>query len=85
VASILERIKRIIIEQLGADDDLVIPSASFTEDLNMDSSDLAELVAAIENGFSNSKQKLVISAEDIEDFFTVQDLIDYLRDRIPGD
>jgi acyl carrier protein len=85
VLTILERIRRIIVEQLGADDEVVVPSASFTEDLNIDSSDLAELIAAIEIEFSNIKHKVVISANDIEDFLTVQDLIDYLRDHIPED
>jgi acyl carrier protein len=85
VLTILERIRRIIVEQLGADDEAVVPSASLTEDLNVDSSDLAELIAAIEIEFSNIKHKLIISANDIEDFLTVQDLIDYLRDHIPED
>jgi acyl carrier protein len=85
LSTILERIKRLIVEQLGADDEVVVPSASFTEDLNVDSSDLAELIAALEIEFSNTKHKLVISAKDIEDFLTVQDLIDYLRDHIPED
>ena len=46
--TISERLKKIIVEQLGVEDSEVIPSASFTEDLNADSLDLVELIMSLE-------------------------------------
>ena len=69
-----------IADQLGVDEDLIVPSASFIDDLNIDASDLAELITALEQEFSTPKRKLEISDEDIEKIVTVQDLIDCLHD-----
>jgi acyl carrier protein len=57
-----------------------VPSASFVDDLNIDASDLAEFITALEQEFSTPKRKLEISDEDIEKIVTVQDLIDCLHD-----
>ncbi len=76
----LERLKRVIAEQLGVDEEPIVPSASFVEDLNVDSEDLAELITAIEKEFSTPERKLEISDEDMEGIVTVQDIIEYLRD-----
>ena len=80
MATILERLKKLIVEQLGVDEESVVPSASFAYDLNADSSDLAELIAIIEEEFSVPKHKLEISDEDMERITTVQDIIDLLHD-----
>jgi acyl carrier protein len=80
LSSILQRLQKIIAEQLGVDGELVIPSASFIDDLNSDSSDLAELIAYIEEDFSAPKQKIEISDDEIERIVSVQDLIDLLKD-----
>jgi acyl carrier protein len=85
MATILERLKKIIAEQLGVDEESVTPEASFAEDLNADASDLAELVAAIEDRFSTPKQRVVIPDEAVEEVITVQDMADLLRDYIPED
>ena len=85
MATILERLKKIIAEQLGVDEESIVSSASFVVDLNVDSSDLAELITAIEQEFSTPKQRLQISDEDTERITTVQDIIDYLRDYIIED
>jgi acyl carrier protein len=85
VSTILERLKKIIVEQLGVDEDSVVPSASFAYDLNADSSDLAELITAIEEEFSTPKRKLEIPDEDTENIAIVQDLIDYLGDFVLED
>lgn len=85
MSTILERLKKIIIEQLGVDEDSVVPSASFAYDLNADSSDLAELITAIEEEFSTPKRKLEIPDEDTENIAIVQDLIDYLGDFVLED
>ncbi len=76
----LERLKRIIAEQLGVDEEPIVPSASFVEDLNVDPEDLAELIIAIEKEFGTPERKLEVSDEDIEGIVTVQDLIECLRD-----
>ena len=80
MAAVFERLKKIIIEQLGAAEESVTPSASFAYDLNADLSDLAELVTTIEREFSTPKRKVEVSYEDMKNFFTVQDVIDYLSD-----
>lgn len=80
MATIFERLKKIVIDQLGVEDEQVVPSASFTDDLNADSLDLVELVMAIEEKFSDDNRELRISDEDAEKLKTVQDAIDYLRE-----
>jgi acyl carrier protein len=69
-----------IADQLGVDEESILPTASFVDDLNIDASDLAELITALEQEFSTPKRKLEISDEDIEKIVTVQDLIDCLHD-----
>lgn len=85
MSTILERLKKIIVEQLGVDEESVVPSASFAYDLNADSSDLAELITAIEDEFSTPKQKVEIPDEDTERIAVVQDIIDYLGDCVVED
>lgn len=79
MATTFERIKKIIVEQLGVDEKDVVPSASFLDDLNADSLDLVELVMAIEEEFSNANVKIEISDEDAEKIKTVQDAVDYVN------
>jgi len=79
VATVFERIKRIAMEQLMADEQQVVPSASFVDDLNADSLDLVELVMAMEEEFSNEARKLEIPDEDMAKILTVQHAIDYVR------
>ena len=80
MATIYERVKNIIVEQLGVDEEEVVPSASFVDDLGADSLDLVELIMSIEEAFSNSSQKIEIPDEDAEKILTVQDVVDYMRD-----
>lgn len=79
--TVYERLKKIIVEQLGVNGDQVTPSASFVDDFNADSLDLVELVMALEEEFSTPEHKLEIPDEDAEKIATVQDAINYLRDR----
>ena len=72
--SIEQKIKAIIIEQLGVDEDEVTPQASFLEDLGADSLDIVELVMAMEEEF-----KIEIPDEDVEGLKAVQDVINYIR------
>jgi acyl carrier protein len=81
VATVFDRLKRVIVEQLGVEDNQVTPAASFVDDLNADSLDLVELIMAIEEEFGTPQNKLDIPDEDAEKIVTVQDVIDYLHDR----
>jgi acyl carrier protein len=74
--TIFERLRGIIVEQLGVEESEVTPSASFVEDLNADSLDLVELIMAMEEEFGDE-----ISDEDAEKIVTVQDAIDHIRER----
>ncbi len=80
MATVLERLKKIIVEQLGTEDEEVVPTASFVDDLGADSLDLVELIMTIEEEFSNSSHKVEIPDEDAEKIVTVQDAMDYLKD-----
>jgi acyl carrier protein len=72
--SIEERVKKIIIEQLGVKPEEVINDASFVEDLGADSLDTVELVMALEEEF-----ECEIPDEDAEKITTVQQAIDYIK------
>lgn len=76
-ASTFDRLKKIIVEQLGVDEEEVVPSASFVEDLNADSLDLVELIMSFEEEFG-----MEISDEEAEKIITVQDAADYIREHV---
>ena len=81
VATVFERVRALIVEQLGVEEDEVTANASFVDDLNADSLDLVELIMSIEEEFSKDGNQLEISDEDAEKIRNVQDAIDYLRDQ----
>ncbi len=70
---IVEKVKQIIAEQLGVDENEITPGSSFVEDLGADSLDTVELVMALEEAFD-----VEIPDEDAEKIRTVQDAIDYI-------
>ena len=72
--SIEERVKKIIVEQLGVKEEDVKPEASFVEDLGADSLDTVELVMALEEEFD-----IEIPDEEAEKITTVQSAIDYVK------
>ena len=80
MATTYERVRALIVEQLGVEESQVTPSASFVDDLNADSLDLVELIMSMEEEFGSEDQELEISDEDAEKIQTVQDAIDYLHD-----
>jgi acyl carrier protein len=80
VATILERLKKIVIEQLGVEEEQVVPKASFVDDLNADSLDLVELIMAMEEEFSDGNKQIRIPDKDAENIKTVQNAIDYIKD-----
>lgn len=71
----LEKVKSIIVEQLGVDESAVTPEASFIDDLGADSLDTVELVMALEEEFG-----IEIPDEDAEKIQTVGDVIKYIDD-----
>ena len=73
MASVEERVKQIIVEQLGVDEAEVTPTASFVDDLGDDSLDTVELVMAFEEAF-----EIEIPDEDAEKIRTVQDAVTYI-------
>jgi len=73
MASIEERVKQIVAEQLGVDEDQVTPGAAFMDDLGADSLDTVELVMALEEEFD-----VEISDEDAEKIQKVKDAVDYI-------
>jgi len=73
MAAIDEKVKQIIVEQLGVDEAEVTPSASFVDDLGADSLDTVELVMAFEEAFD-----IEISDEDAEKIRTVSDAVYYI-------
>jgi len=79
VATIYDRLKKIVVEQLGVEAEEVVPSASFVDDLGADSLDLVELIMSLEEEFSNSSKKIEIPDEDAEKIATIQNVIDYLK------
>ena len=80
MATIYERMKKIVVEQLGVEEKEVVPSASFVEDLGADSLDLVELIMSLEEEFSTPSRKINIPDEDADKILTIQDAIDYLKD-----
>ena len=81
MATVFERVRKIIVEQLGVEEEEVTPEASFADDLNADSLDLVELVMAFEEEFGDDTNPLEIPDEDAEKLLTVKDVIDYLKER----
>jgi acyl carrier protein len=81
VATIFEKIKTIVVEQLGVEEKDVVPTASFVEDLGADSLDLVELIMSLEEAFSTPEKKLEIPDEAAEKIITIQDAIDYIKEQ----
>jgi acyl carrier protein len=79
MASADEKVKQIIVEQLGVDEAEVTASASFQDDLGADSLDIVELVMAFEEAF-----EIEIPDEDAEKIKTVKDATDYVNAHAKG-
>jgi acyl carrier protein len=79
VVTIFDRLKKIIVDQLGVEESEVKPTAKFADDLGADSLDLVELIMAIEEQFSTPELKIEIPDTEAEKIITVQDAIDYIK------
>lgn len=73
----LEKLKAIIADKLGIEEDEITEESTFREDLGADSLDLFEIVMALEDEFEIS-----ISNEDVEDIKTVQDAVSYIKNNL---
>ncbi len=80
MATVFERVRNIIVEQLGVEGEQVKPDTSFVDDLNADSLDLVELIMSLEEEFSQGGASVEISDEDAEKIQTVKNAVDYLKD-----
>ncbi len=78
MATVFERVRKIIVEQLGVEEGDVTPQTSFVDDLNADSLDLVELIMAMEEEFSQEGKSMEISDEEAEKIVTVQDAVSYI-------
>jgi len=86
VATVFERVRKIIAEQLGVDEGEITPQTSFVDDLNADSLDLVELIMSLEEEFSKAGKTIEVSDEDAEKIITVQDAVNYIQEHgIPDD
>jgi acyl carrier protein len=74
MSNVTERVKKIVVEQLGADEDKVVESASFVDDLGADSLDTVELVMALEEEF-----ECEIPDEEAEKITTVGEAVAYIN------
>jgi acyl carrier protein len=75
--SVEQRVREIIVEQLSVSEEEVVPEASFVDDLGADSLDLVELIMVMEEKFEQE-----IPDEDAEKLQTVQDAINYIKERV---
>ena len=79
MSEIEQKVKSIIVEQLGVDEDEVTLEASFTDDLGADSLDIVELVMALEEEFS-----IEIPDEEAENISRVREAVDYIQKHAAG-
>lgn len=76
-ADILEKVKKIVSDQLEVDPEQVTPAANFANDLNADSLDVVELVMALEDEFD-----IEIPDEEAEKITTVQEAVNYIDSQV---
>jgi acyl carrier protein len=81
VATVLDRVKKVVADRLSVEEDKIVPEARFTDDLEADSLDLVELIMAFEEEFSDGDTTMEIPDEDAENILTVQNAIDYLQSK----
>ena len=79
MATVFERVQKIIAEQLGVEDSEIKPETSFVDDLNADSLDLVELIMSLEEEFSEEGRTVEIADEDAEKILRVQDAVSYIE------
>lgn len=81
MASIVERVQKVVADRLSVDEADVVPGAMLAEDLEADSLDLVELIMALEEEFTTDDNPVEISDEDAERIRSVQDIINYVAEK----
>ncbi len=79
MATVFDRVKNVVVDRLGADDDSITMEASFVDDLNADSLDLVELIMAFEEEFSTDDAPVKISDEDAEQIRTIRNAVEFIQ------
>ena len=79
MATVYERVRKVVVDKLSVDEDAVVLEASFVDTLNADSLDLVELIMALEEEFSDSGRKIEISDSEAEQISTVESAVNYLK------
>lgn len=78
MATVIERVRTIVVDKLGVEEGDVEETSSFVDDLNADSLDLVELIMAFEEEFSTEDNQVEISDDDAANIQTVGDAVAYL-------
>ena len=81
--SVEERVRKIVVEQLGVEEAQVTKEASFVDDLGADSLDTVELVMALEEEFTSDDFKFEIPDEEAEKISTVGQAVEYVEKHLP--
>ncbi|MQF85975.1 MAG: acyl carrier protein [SAR202 cluster bacterium] len=79
MATVFDRVKDVVVDRLGSDNDAITLEASFVDDLNADSLDLVELIMGFEEEFSTDDNQVKITDEDAEKIRTIQDAVDFIK------
>ena len=80
MSTVYDRVKEIVVDKLGVEEEDVNESSSFVENLNADSLDLVELIMAFEEEFSSPASQLEISDDDAGNIATINDAVTYLKE-----
>ncbi len=79
MATVLERVQKVVVDRLGAEEAAVVPEAAFTDDLSADSLDLVELIMAFEEEFAEGDTPLKISDEEAESIRSIDDAVKFIK------
>ena len=82
MSDIEQRVKEIIVKQLGVNEEQITPEASFIDDLGADSLDSVELIMALEEEFKDQMGGAEIPESDAEKLTTVGAVIDYIKSKV---
>ena len=80
MSTVYERVKIIVVDKLGVDEEQVTEGSSFVDNLDADSLDLVELIMAFEEEFSTGDTPMEISDEDAANIATISDAVTYLKE-----
>ena len=79
--STFDKVKEVVIDKLGVEEDKIVSGASFVDDLGADSLDVVEMIMAIETEFSSDDEALEINDEEAEKIIKVSDALSFLENK----